>query len=112
MSNLITSDQTDLSGGPTIGDILGTKNNPYTFPSDNKHSEGSVARAIESQTSKLPSDVFLWAALTAMGVSAALQVSGHKKTSNFVGQWAPTLLIFGLYNKIVKVMGSDPKSTR
>jgi hypothetical protein len=32
---------------------------------------------------------------------------GKKEQSNFVGQWAPTLLILGLYNKIVKVAGSD-----
>jgi hypothetical protein len=25
----------------------------------------------------------------------------------FVGQWAPTLLILGLYNKLVKQHGSD-----
>ena len=27
--------------------------------------------------------------------------------SNFVGQWAPTFLLLGIYNKIVKVAGSD-----
>jgi hypothetical protein len=27
--------------------------------------------------------------------------------SNFVGQWVPTFLIFGLYNKLVKLHGSD-----
>ena len=25
----------------------------------------------------------------------------------FVGQWAPTFLILGLYNKLVKLLGSD-----
>ena len=39
--------------------------------------------------------------------SLALQMMGKKEQSNFVGQWAPTLLILGLYNKIVKVAGSD-----
>ena len=28
----------------------------------NDHSEGMVARAIEQQTARLPSDLFLWAA--------------------------------------------------
>ncbi len=27
--------------------------------------------------------------------------------SNFIGQWAPTLLVLGLYNKLVKVAGHD-----
>ena len=30
----------------------------------------------------------------------------------FVGQWAPTLLILGLYNKLVKQHGSDFTDTR
>jgi hypothetical protein len=71
------------------------------------HSEGSVAKAIESQTAKLPSDLFLWAAFGSMAGSLALQIMGKKEQSNFVGQWAPTLLILGLYNKLVKVAGSD-----
>jgi hypothetical protein len=32
---------------------------------------------------------------------------GEDKTANFVGQWAPTFLILGLYNKLVKLEGSD-----
>lgn len=72
-----------------------------------EHSEGRVARSIEQQTAKLPSDTFLWAAVGAMVVSAGLQIGGKQHASNFVGQWAPTLLIFGLYNKLVKQLGSD-----
>jgi hypothetical protein len=71
------------------------------------HSEGRVAKTIEEQTAKLPSDAFLWAAVSAMAVSAGLQLSGKQHVSNFVGQWAPTLLILGLYNKLVKQLGSD-----
>jgi hypothetical protein len=71
------------------------------------HSEGRVARAIEEQTAKLPSDTFLWAALGSMGLSLGLQLCGKKEMSNFVGQWVPTFLIFGLYNKMVKLHGSD-----
>ena len=71
------------------------------------HSEGRIARTIEQQTAKLPSDTFLWAALGAIAVSAALQFTGNRQVSNFVGQWAPTFLILGLYNKMVKQLGSD-----
>ena len=72
--------------------------------------EGPVARAIESRTAQLPSDVFLWGSLMSMGISLALQLSGKKKmqlVSNFIDQWAPTLLVLGLYNKLVKVAGHD-----
>ena len=72
-----------------------------------EHSEGVVARAIEQQTAKLPSDLFLWAAGASIVGSLFLQFSGKKEESLFVGQWAPTFLILGLYNKVVKVAGSD-----
>lgn len=72
-----------------------------------EHREGMVARSIEEQTGKLPSDTFMWLAGGAILGSLALQVMGRKDESNFVGQWVPTILILGLYNKIVKVMGSD-----
>ena len=76
------------------------------------HTEGKVARTIENQTAKLPSDTFLWAAVASIATSATLQVMGNKHASVFVGQWAPTLLILGLYNKLVKQLGSDALDSR
>ena len=70
--------------------------------------EGPVARTIEQQTSKLPSDAFLWTALGSIGASLVMMAMGQEKKANFVGQWAPTFLILGLYNKMVKLHGSDP----
>jgi hypothetical protein len=72
-----------------------------------RHSEGPVARGIEEHTAQLPSDLFLWAAGASIVGSLFLQVSGRKNDAHFIGQWAPTLLILGLYNKIVKVAGPD-----
>ena len=74
---------------------------------DYQHSEGQVAKAIETQTARLPSDAFLWMAVGSIAVSATLQAMGNKHASVFVGQWAPTFLILGLYNKLVKQLGSD-----
>ena len=76
-------------------------------PSRYDHTEGKVARTIEQQTAKLPSDTFLWAAGASIAASATLQALGNRQASIFVGQWAPTLLILGLYNKLVKQLGSD-----
>ncbi len=76
------------------------------------HSEGQVARAIEEQTAKLPSDTFLWAAVGAASASLTLQMLGKDHASLFVGQWAPTLLILGLYNKLVKQLGHDRRDIR
>lgn len=72
-----------------------------------KHSEGTVARTIEHYTAQAPSDWFLWAAGASILGSLTLHVIGRKDDAQFVGHWAPTLLILGLYNKVVKVAGSD-----
>lgn len=77
-----------------------------------EHNEGVVARTIEQQTAKMPSDLFLWGAGAAIVGSVFLQLSGRQHESLFVGQWAPTLLILGLYNKLVKLAGSDPMPMR
>ena len=72
-----------------------------------RHSEGWMARSIEEQTARLPSDAFLWAAIGSMGVSLCLKMAGRSHDSLFIGQWAPSFLLFGIYNKLVKVAGSD-----
>lgn len=73
--------------------------------------EGRVARTIEDQTARLPSDVWLWAAFASMGVSLALQLKGRRDESLFIGQWAAPFLLVGVYNKLVKVAGSDRVAT-
>ena len=74
---------------------------------DEQHSEGPIARSIEQQTAKLPSDLFLWAAGASIVCSLSLKLMNKNHRALFVGQWAPTFLILGLYNKLVKVAGSD-----
>lgn len=74
---------------------------------DTEQREGPMARAIETQTSKIPSDWFLWSALGSIGISLGFVLTGKKEIGNFIGQWAPTFLLLGLYNKVVKVAGHD-----
>lgn len=70
--------------------------------------EGSTTKAIEHQTIKIPSSYFLAAAGGAVAVSLGLAlVSKRKGWANFVGSWVPSLLLLGVYNKIVKTHGSD-----
>jgi hypothetical protein len=69
--------------------------------------EDSFTGAIESRTAKIPSSGYLAFALGAMAVSATLKLTGKQDWSMFVGQWAPALLIMGVYNKLVKQHGSD-----
>lgn len=94
----------------TMGQQAGygtSQTNTGGMTSQGQHSEGTVARTIEQQTAKLPSDTFLWAAVGAMGASAVFQLIGKKNASLFVGDWVAPLLLFGVYNKIVKTQGSD-----
>lgn len=81
-------------------ETMATNTNP-------EHREGPVAKEIEKQTAKLPSDLFLWGALGTMLVSAALHVAGKRHSALMVGQWAAPLLLMGVYNKIVKLEGHD-----
>jgi len=69
--------------------------------------EGPVAKAIEKQTAKIPSDVFLGMALGAMAVSLGFKVCRKSHTALFIGQWAAPFLLFGIYDKIVKTVGSE-----
>ena len=72
--------------------------------------EDEFTGAIEAQTSKLPSSAYLGMALGAIAASATLKAVGKNEWAMFVGQWAPTFLILGLYNKMVKQLGSDAHS--
>jgi hypothetical protein len=75
------------------------------------HSEGIVAKTIEKQTARLPSDVFLWLAGGSIACAFTLKATGREHTALMVGQLAPVFLIMGLYNKIVKVAGSDAQTS-
>jgi len=72
-----------------------------------RRSEGVVARTIEEQTAKLPSDIFLWAAPGDVGVSLYLELTGNLEKSRFVASWVSPFLPPGVYNKLVNVAGSD-----
>lgn len=70
-----------------------------------EHTEATFTRVIEQQTARIPSHWFLLAAFTAMGASLAFEATGRSRWSRFVGMWAPSLLITGVYNKLVKSLG-------
>lgn len=86
--------------------MTSTINEPRIGPRP-EHREGPVARTIEQQTARLPSDTFLWAAFGSIGVSLIFQMAKKTDVANFIGHWAPTFLMLGLYNKLVKLQGSD-----
>jgi hypothetical protein len=73
------------------------------------HSEGYLAKMIEEQTAKLPSDIFLWVGLGCLAASAIVRIFSNN-AGQFIGQLASPVLIMGLYDKIVKTHGHDRKT--
>ena len=71
--------------------------------------EDMVTKAIEKQTIKLPSDVFLFTAFGALATSLGLKLAGRKDDAAFVGQWVAPILIMGVYNKLIKHIASEKK---
>lgn len=70
-----------------------------------EHVESGFTRLIEQQTAKVPSHVFLFASLCAMGASATLELARRRGAARFVGMWVTPLLVMGVYNKMVKSFG-------
>ena len=74
--------------------------------------EGKLTEKVDRVTSKVPSLAYLGFAVGSIAASLGLMVTGRKSAANFVGQWAPTILILGLYNKVVKEIGTNTGSIR
>ncbi len=53
-------------------------------------------------TDQVPQQVWYWAAIGSILVSAVLKLLGKDNWSLFVGQWPPTFLILGVFHKLVR----------
>jgi hypothetical protein len=71
-----------------------------------QHEEGYLTEQIEHYTSQVPSGTYLSLAIGSIALSAILHLAGRKQDSQFVGHWVPTILLLGVYNKLVKQHGS------
>lgn len=76
-------------------------------PKNPNYQEGKETKKIEDKTARIPSTVFLCAALGSMAFSLTLKCLGRNHDALFVGQWAAPFLLLGTYNKIVKTHGHD-----
>jgi hypothetical protein len=72
--------------------------------------EDQITASIEKFTAQVPSSVYLALALGSMAASLAFQAAKKQHESLFIGQWAAPFLILGIYNKLVKIHGSDGTS--
>lgn len=93
----------DLPVNPAAEASLHPVHAPVLRP---EHAEGQLARILEQQTAKIPSHWFLFTAIGSMGLALALEISGRSRASMFVSRWPTPLLIAGIYNKLVKTLGT------
>ena len=70
--------------------------------------EGAIARSIEQEAANLPSDAFVWGALSALALSLGLFNAGKKADAMFVGQLATPILALGLYRKFIRLGETNP----
>jgi hypothetical protein len=69
--------------------------------------EDQLTASIEKHTAPIPSSAYLGAALGSMAVSVGFKLAKKTDWALFVGQWAAPFLLLGIYNKLVKLHGSD-----
>lgn len=67
----------------------------------------TLNQTAEEVSTRVPSTLFMAAALASIGISLFLQIRGNRQWSLFVGQWVPSFLLFGLFNKLTKSLGPD-----
>jgi hypothetical protein len=79
---------------------LPARSNSYKPPSQ---PQDELTTTVNRMTAGVPSSAFLGIALAAMIVSLLLQTSSRGKWGNFIGQWVPSCLLFGLYSKAHKL---------
>jgi hypothetical protein len=92
---------------------LSNRRKKVTMNTENKvpgAQEDGFTAMIESKTAEIPSSAFLGAALGSMALAAVLKAGGKDHSALFVGQWAAPFLLMGIYNKLVKQLGSDAET--
>jgi hypothetical protein len=68
------------------------------------HSESNIQEKERQIAKQIPPALLLGLALGSMAVSAGIAIFGrHKETANFVGLWAPSFLLIGIYNKLSRL---------
>jgi hypothetical protein len=50
----------------------------------------------------IPEETWYWAAVASIGISAVLKLNQKDNWAIFVGQWPPTFLLFGLFNRLLQ----------
>jgi hypothetical protein len=64
-------------------------------------------RAMFDFFATLPSAAYLYAMLGSVLLSALLYVTGKRHAALFVGEWVPTILLTGLFYKLLRPSGEE-----
>jgi hypothetical protein len=69
---------------------------------EDRLSQTDASHAIEDTVTQVPADTFMWLAGGSIAASLTLKLMGRDRDALFVGQWAPTFVALGIYNKLAK----------
>lgn len=75
------------------------------------HTEDTVSGPVQKQIRKIPSDAFLVLSAGSILVSLFLKYRGRNQDSQFVGQWAPTFAILGVFDKLIRSNLNEKKAS-
>lgn len=81
-----------------------------TGPADEPHS--AAQRSLGDAARQLAADPLLAGAVASMGLALGLQLAGRTKAARFVGLWAPTLLLLGLYQRTTSRSADEEQQRR
>lgn len=86
----------------------GTGTQPRDSQYQNKDRyQGEQGDSLMNKATKIPADTFLWAALSVVGTSLVLRAARKHQASTFLGQWVSPLLMFGVYNGLKRLTGTN-----
>ena len=75
--------------------------------------ESKVAKVAETKPKETQPSIFITLAGAAIALSLGLALSKKKKSwAVFVGQWAPTILLLGIYDKVIKTDSSSKEEKK
>jgi hypothetical protein len=69
---------------------------------DPKNAAANAQEGFFAATDRIPEEVWYWAAIASIGISAILKVLKQDNWALFVGQWPPTFLILAIFHKVLR----------
>ena len=69
---------------------------------DTTNAAANAQESFFATTDRIPEEVWYWAAIASIGISAILKVLKKDNWALFVGQWPPTFLILAIFHKVLR----------